>query len=299
MRPLCAAMMVLCVTACGSRRIAAYLEALEDCSVGSSETGEASQTGTTHDASSTGDPGSSGGSAESTVDVPSSTETSTGTMDSSGMTDSTGTTGTTGTSMAECGNGVLEAFGADLEECDDGNLEPDDGCSETCALDRRVFVTSIKYQAGELESLYIADALCANHADDAGFPDPLLYRAWLSDSATDARDRFKRGRGRLVLVNGLVLARSWSTLLAGELDNPLEVTETSETLKGRVWTGTRPDGAAVPGAEHCDDWSTSSFLKAGHYGYSDRITSEWTLSASENNPNGCNSEYSIYCFQSL
>jgi cysteine-rich repeat protein len=155
-----------------------------------------------------------------------------------------------------CGNGVLEAFGPVPEECDDGNLDPDDGCSDTCALDRRVFVTSVLYNGRRFKSLNIANALCANRADDQGWPDALKYRAWLSDSTTDARDRFKRGRGRLVMANGLVLAKSWSALLAGQLENPLEVTEKSETYQGGVWTGTRPDGTAVPGTEHCDDWST-------------------------------------------
>jgi cysteine-rich repeat protein len=228
------------------------------------------------------------------------TDTSSGTTDATGTTTGTETTdSSTGEPVAVCGNGVLEAFGPVPEECDDGNLDPEDGCSDTCALDRRVFVTSVDYQAGELQSLKLADALCGNLADDQGWPDALKYRAWLSDSTTDARDRFKQGRGRLVMVNGLVLAASWSALLAGELENPLEVTEKSETYHGGVWTGTRPDGTAVPGAEHCDDWSTSSFLKTGHYGYSDRTTPEWTLSALDDNPSGCPIAYALYCMQSL
>jgi len=201
--------------------------------------------------------------------------------------------------MAVCGNGVLEVFGPEPEECDDANLDPQDGCSDACALDRGVFVTSILYQAGALESLKIADALCFNRADDQGLSDALKYRAWLSDSTTDARDRFKRGRGRLVMVNGLVLASSWDALLAGALENPFEVTEKNQTYHGGVWTGTSPDGTAVPGSEHCDDWSTSSFLKTGYYGYSDRTTPEWTLSELWNNPVGCPSEYSLYCLQTL
>jgi cysteine-rich repeat protein len=296
MRLSCIIVALAVVPACGSRRIAGYLEDLENCSATSSGTGE---TGTTHDSTSTADTSASGGSSETTVEGSETTGTSTGTTDSS-TTDTTNSTGeTTQGPIAECGNGILEAFGDVPEECDDGNLDPDDGCSETCALDRRVFVTSIRYQAGELESLYIANALCANHADDQGLPDPLKYRAWLSDSTTDARDRFDRGRGRLVMVNGLVLAASWSALLAGELENPFEVTEKSETYHGGVWTGTRPDGTAVPGAEHCADWSSSSFLKTGHYGYSDRTTPEWTLSMLDDNPSGCPSEYAIYCLQSL
>ena len=270
----------------------------------SSSSGESSgdrMTGDTEPAS-TGTPGSESaeGSAGTTVAGSEMTGTSTDTTDATRTTDATSTTQNgTGEPMAVCGNATLEAFGPVPEECDDGNIDPGDGCSDTCALDRRVFVTSVKYMASELQSLKIADALCFNRADDQGWPDALKYRAWLSDSTTDAKDRFKRGRGRLVMVNGLVLAASWSALLAGELQNPFEVTEKSETYHEGVWTGTRPDGTAVPGAQHCDDWSSSSILKSGHYGYSDRTTPEWTLAADFDQPSPCNSPYAIYCLQSL
>ncbi|MBK7825028.1 DUF4215 domain-containing protein [Nannocystis sp.] len=290
--------MLLALTpACGVQRVAGYVEELEDCSMSSSGT---SGTGTTGNSSSGDDTTSSDGSGETTEASSDTTGTSSGT---DGTTDSTGdsetTASSTGEPMAECGNGVLEAFGLEPEECDDNNLDPDDGCSETCALDRRVFVTSTLYKGAAVGSLKSADAQCANLADDQGWPDGLKYRAWLSDSTTDARDRFTQGRGRLVMVNGLVLATSWSALLAGQLDNPLEVTEKSEIYQGGVWTGTRPDGTAVPDSEHCDDWSTSSILKTGYYGYSDRKTAEWTMAAGFDQPSDCASPYALYCFQSL
>lgn len=282
-------------TACGSRRIAGYLEDLEKCSATSSTTDEP---GSTQSSSSSEDTTPAGSSSGTTVED-SDTGTSTGTTEGNTDTTEATTDASSGEPAAECGNGVLEAFGPIPEECDDGNLDPDDGCNDTCALDRRVFVTSLLYTGGELESLYIADALCANHADDQGWPDGLTYRAWLSDSKTDARDRFTMGRGRLVMVNGLEFAMSWSALLAGTLENPLEVTEKSETYHGGVWTGTQPDGTAVPASMHCDDWSTDSFLKSGHYGYSDRTTPEWTEAADSDQPSPCNSSYAIYCFQTL
>lgn len=284
---------VVLATGCGWRRVAGYVEELEDCSATTGDTGE-----TTQGVGSSGDTGSSGTTAED----PGTTGTSTGPGDSTGTTQA-GTTAASssgGEPMAECGNGVLEAFGDEPEECDDGNIDADDGCSETCALDRRVFVSSVLYPGGKLGGVHTADAYCANRADDQGWPEALKYQAWLSDSTTDARDRLKRGRGRLVLANGLVFARSWSALLAGEVENPLEVTEKSETYHGGVWTGTRPDGTAVPGSEHCDDWMTKSVLTGGYYGYSDRATTEWTMADEDDDqPSGCPSDYAIYCFQSL
>jgi cysteine-rich repeat protein len=291
------ALVLVLAPACGVRRVAGYLEELDNCLQKQSECGSTSgetSDGSTHD---TEPPGGSTTSSDAGSDTTTASENTT--RDTTSTISGETSTASTGEPLAVCGNGVLEAFGAQPEECDDANVVPDDGCDETCALDRGAFVTSIKYQAGQLESLYIADALCFNRADDQGLTDALKYRAWLSDSGTDARDRFKRGRGRLVLVNGLVLAASWSALLAGPLANPFEVTEKGETYHGGVWTGTRPDGTAVPGAQHCDDWSTTSFTKTGHYGYSDRTTPEWTLSAAEDNPILCPAEFAVYCLQTL
>lgn len=293
-RLFCLLVCLAATTACGSREVA-----------GSLEDHEASETGATQSSGSSGDTNSSGDStetmgvgsgstgvgttdSETTVQGLETTDTSTGAMENS-----------TGEPMAACGNGVLEVFGLVPEECDDGNLDPDDGCSDTCALDRRVFVTSALYKGGEFKTLKQADARCANLADDQGWPEGLMYRAWLSDNTTNARDRFKQGRGRLMLANGLILAASWSALLVGQLENPIEVTEKSETYHGGVWTGTRTDGTAVPGAEHCEDWATEMALKTGHYGNSDAKTSEWTLSEAWDQPSPCIAEYALYCFQSL
>ena len=77
------------------------------------------------------------------------------------------------------------------------------------------------------------------------------------------------------------------------------MTEASETYHGPVWTGTRPDGTLVPGAENCDDWSSDLVKKTGYYGYSDRTTPDWTLSFDEDNPYGCPGSFALYCLQSL
>ncbi len=288
-RTYCTIALLALPSACGAQRVGGYVEAQDTSGTATAEISSATDDAT---------------SSESSGDTPVASSATMGTDSGNhGTTDSTRDTevteSSTGEPMAECGNGVLEAFGPEPEECDDNNLDADDGCSETCALDRRVFVTSALYNGVVVGSLKLADALCANLADDRGWPDGLQYRAWLSDSTTDARDRFTRGRGQLVMANGLVLATSWSALLAGQLENPLEVTEMSETYQGGVWTGTRPDGTAVPDSEHCDDWSTSSVLKTGYYGYSDRKTAEWTMAAGFDQPSDCASPYALYCFQSL
>ncbi len=271
---------------CGSRRLEDYLEALGDCEC----TTDAS-------AGTTLPPDTDPGDTEVVADTSTSGDSATSAEATTGADETTDET--TADPGPVCGNGVLEPFGDEPEECDDGNLNPDDGCSDTCALDRRVFVTNKRYQGWELESPYIANAFCAKRAQEQGFAEPLTYRAWLSDSQTDARDQFVRGRGRLVMVDGVVFAQSWPALLAGDIDHPLEVTESGDIYHGGVWTGTMPDGRAVPGSQHCDDWATKSVLTTGHYGYSNQLTAEWTLALDSDQPAQCPADFSIYCFQTL
>jgi len=53
-----------------------------------------------------------------------------------------------------------------------------------------------------------------------------------NDSKVSAKDRMFRGRGRYVLVNGLVVADNWEALLAGELQTPINLTEISRVPAG-------------------------------------------------------------------
>jgi cysteine-rich repeat protein len=220
-------------------------------------------------------------------------------------TSTTSTSGTASTTGEEttaepqpvCGNGVVEKFGWVPEECDDGNLISDDGCDDACSADRTMFVSRKTYQPGDFKSLYFADAVCAQAANGAGLANWLKFRAWLSDSKTSARDRFKFSRGRIVLVNGLVVADSWIDLLAGKLQNPIEVTEKGETYHGGVWTGTNPQGVGVPGSTHCLDWTSFSADDAAYYGDSEQITAEWTLSANWDNPFPCLADFAVYCLE--
>ncbi len=294
MRPYHIIVLLTLTPACGVQRVAGYVEELEHCSMSSSETSATATSGSTSASEDTTSSEASGETTEASADTTGSSSGTNTTTNSSGGSETTETS--TGEPMAQCGNGVLEVFGPEPEECDDHNLDPDDGCSETCALDRRVFVTSALYDGEAIDGLKSADARCANLADDQGWPDGLKYQAWLSDSTTDARDRFKRGRGRLVMANGLVFAASWSALLAGQLENPLVVTEKSETYQAGVWTGTRPDGTAAPGSTHCDDWTSSSPVKEGTYGDSNLTTGGWTQLAQ---PGGCAADFALYCIQSL
>jgi hypothetical protein len=255
-----------------------YSETYCDGSSGSTASSSSSESSSESSSSSSG---GSSGTADGGLDETSGTDTSS---------ESSSPGGPTPDPEPVCGDGIVEG----IEECDDDGP----GCSD-CTVDLRVFVTSEVYKAGELMSPYQADALCLHRAMDAGLADPERFKAWLSSSQEDARDRFNRTRGRLVMVNGLVFAADWSSLLESGPQNPLEVTELSTTHAGKVWTGTSPDGAAIPASTHCDDWSTISPTKTAYYGYSDEIGPDWTLADQIDNPAPCPITFALYCIESL
>lgn len=253
----------------------------------SSSTGESS--GTTTQVS--GSTGTTGGTPAMTESSGSGSHTSTGGT-SAGTTGSL-TEATTGAPPA-CGDGALDAE----EECDDGNLEPDDGCNATCARDRFVFATSEVFSPDLIGGLVSADSLCKQLAHKGDLPHWATFSAWLSDSKNDAIDRVHHGRGRYVRPDGVVVAESFDALLAGPLLAAIVVDEYGETVNNGAWTGTRPDGTAVPGAWHCGDWTSDKYLEFGHYGAVQAVDGWWTFVPDpEVNPTSCITKYRLYCFE--
>ncbi|MBL9106331.1 MAG: DUF4215 domain-containing protein [Myxococcales bacterium] len=193
---------------------------------------------------------------------------------------------------AVCGDGVVEGD----EECDDGNAEDVDDCDNSCAQSWTIFVTSETMYTGKINGLVGADNRCRNHALNSPLANALDYSALISDSTTDAAERLHHARGWYRLVNGLPVAHGWDALMTGPLQNPVDVDELSQTTKTLVWTGTAPGGVAVPGAEHCKDWTVESF-DLGHWGDSSFVDSNWLFRQSESNPTICFSPGALYCVQ--
>ena len=172
--------------------------------------------------------------------------------------------------------------------------------SEWPSFCKFVFVTSGEYQ-GNLGGLAGGDMKCQDLADTAGLPG--TFKAWLSDSTTDAKDRFSEPTGPWFLVgDGSLVASDLTDLL--DCSNPdclshsIDRTETggnpTPTPGAFIWTGTGSDGT-VPG-QVCDDWS-SDFAGSsihGFIGQSTQSNSSWTIATSTD---GCDHRYAIYCFQ--
>ncbi len=246
-----------------------------------SNTGESSGSTTT-------EPGSSGDTSGGTPASPGSdsheTHTSTGDTTSLASTDGATTDTTTATTGVApyCGDGALNAPG---EECDDGNDDPNDGCDDACARDRFIFATSETFNPKMLGGLALADGICRQLAGKAGLPNKSTYNAWLSDSKNNAIDRVHHGRGRYRRVDGSLVAESFDALLSGP-------------AQSGAWTGTRPDGTAVPGASHCADWTSSDFSGFGHFGALEAVDTSWTLVMDpEINPGSCAETFHLYCFE--
>jgi cysteine-rich repeat protein len=208
------------------------------------------------------------------------TDTSTSSLDTSSS--STGP-------ASFCGDGNVDGD----EECDDMNDDPDDGC-KLCTHDRHIFASSTEWQGFTLQGLFGADQRCRMLAGQALLPNAFTYRAWLSDSQNAAADRILHSKGRYTLVNGIVIAADWDALTSGFLENPINVTEKSETSIGsRVWTGTLPSGQQAFGSSFCNDWDSDDDTQLGGSGIRNQTDLWWSFFDQDD----CGSEAALYCIE--
>lgn len=251
--------------------------------------GETSSTGTST-GSSSGAPDDTSSSSDTSGDVDPET-TSSETSETSETSTGDSTTGVT----PFCGDGIING---PLEECDDGNADPDDRCVD-CYRARLVFTSSLQLSGETLNGLTNADAVCKSSANkakqanpDSPIVDPGNFKAFLSTSEVDAIDRHFPGNGPYFLVNGLRVSRSFAALFSEPLENTITVDENSETQDGFVWTGSGIDGKRYPGIDFCGDWHDA--FGSANFGYSEELDTTWLHF--EVDPD-CLSERPIYCFE--
>jgi len=192
---------------------------------------------------------------------------------------------------ATCGDGSVGAG----EECDD---KLDARCHD-CVRDRLVFVTS-QTVLGNFASEADLDYLCNHLASLAGLipDDQPSFHAWLSTSTASAADRLYHSPGRYVRTDGAIFALSWDAIVAGDLENPLNVDESRVEQNGPVWTGTQPDGSATPDSAFCMDWRANAFGLLANWGRSDYLDSRWTQWTDDTvNPTDCGKKRALYCFE--
>jgi hypothetical protein len=146
-------------------------------------------------------------------------------------------------------------------------------------------------EAGGASGLAAGDAICQHLAADAGLDEPDGFKAWLSDGATDAIDRFTYD-GPWIRVDGVRIADSLADLVDGELFSALNVKEDGKYLGNyRAWTGTSTSGVAT--GDHCDGWTSADGLDEGTQGIVNDSSEDWT----EGSASSCsNSGQRLYCF---
>lgn len=186
--------------------------------------------------------------------------------------------------------------GEESDECDELTTNWMEHCSRCAevgvypwavcgsAYARCVFVTSQTY-TGNLDGLSGADSKCQELADAAGLSGS--FKAWLSDSTTEAHDRLAQAAVPYVRVDGVHVAKNWTDLTDGSLLAPIDKDETGDLVFAEnVWTGTRSDGTTshLNGTEtQCNDWTSSDFAGCtraegicANIGNSFRTNVDWT-----------------------
>ena len=161
---------------------------------------------------------------------------------------------------------------------------------------------------GNLGGLEGADATCQSFADAAG-QGACTWRAYLSSSTEDARDRI--GTGPWENFEGEVVAESVEALHADGLSNgdPQHVLdETGAVVPGNehdILTGSDEDGVYISNSS-CQDWTSDSGDDSARVGHSD-IPANPNFSPSWNSAhlsNGCTPQNlqstggsgRLYCF---
>jgi hypothetical protein len=145
-------------------------------------------------------------------------------------------------------------------------------------------------QAGGQTGIAAGDAICQSLASDAGLARASSFKAWLSDSETNAGERF--GDGPWVRLDGIKVAESMSAFTNTGPLTALGVTEKGDYLSVEVFTGTHTDGTHTTD-ESCLNWTDGTSGLDGGMGLSSFVSARWTYWRDTS----CDEVKSIYCFE--
>jgi hypothetical protein len=216
-----------------------------------------------------------------------------------------------GACVGECVDGDTRCLSATAQQtCKGGTWTPAATCSSACvgnacvSKTRRVFVTSQTFVGGNLGGLPGGDDACRTLAVAAGLGSSFV--AWLSDSTGSPSSRFAKDAGPYTLVDGTIIANSWSELTSGVLQHGIDLTEvggppprgTVGCVSPAVWSGTQNDGQRSGAKADCGDWSdpTSQFATFG----SVESTTQWSEACeviSGTPSKVCGGTAALYCFE--
>jgi hypothetical protein len=157
-----------------------------------------------------------------------------------------------------------------------------------------VFVTRSEYDAN-MGGLAGADQRCQSSATAARLPG--AYRAWLSDSTTDAKDRIT-GVGPWLEVGTNKVLFPTRASVEGFPQGPLLRDEYGDVAPDRWWTGTSSNGIKHP--KTCQSWATNAQFEGGMTGHrtsdTGRPGKEWTEESAFSCVMSDLQKYSLVCF---
>jgi hypothetical protein len=170
------------------------------------------------------------------------------------------------------GGGASGAGGAGARDAGDGGID----ASVTVPGHNYVFVTSKVFSFLGM-TIDQADKHCNDAAEAASLPG--VYRAWISTSTVNARDRLPSPGGWL-RTDGLPFAQSLTDLLAGHILRPPSMDERGFPVDPELGflTGTQSSGVAAPDGT-CNDWTeTNGSMQEAAEGQVAATTGQWTNS---------------------
>lgn len=157
-----------------------------------------------------------------------------------------------------------------------------------------VFVTRSVYDAN-MGGLAGADQRCRSSAAAAKLPG--VYRAWLSDATTDAKDRVPNGGPWLEVGTNKVLFATRASF-EGFPEAPLLRDEYGDVAPDRWWTGTSSNGIKHP--KTCQSWATNAQFEGGMTGHRSSATGrpgkEWTEESAYSCVTSDLQKYALICF---
>lgn len=195
----------------------------------------------------------------------------------------------------ECADGV---YTPGVEECDDGNLEPNDGCDSNCKRTEFVVFLTNKKVNGALGGTAGADLLCQTEAVQANRQG--IFRAWLSTDAVSASARLSHANLPYVLADGTPVAFNWVDLIMNGPSAPINTDASGNPILAMmpctddlVWTGTDKAGESV-NKLNCDDW-TVGIGNTGNVGsfQASGVSPAWSMC----NSFICSTQAHLYCFE--
>ena len=176
-----------------------------------------------------------------------------------------------------CGDNVVQL---PEEECDQGDQNDDaNTCSPSCKWNGKVVFATSKVFSGDLGGIVGADDQCNTLAMEAGLANAGAFLAWLSDDKTSPAARMTPAKGRYLLLDGTVVADSWTDLIDGTLDAPIRIDEKgawiADDATPYAWTGTTAAGQPVD-AKSCGAWHIGTKSAMGRRGALGATSAAWT-----------------------